>query len=261
MIDPISINNNDYRRWDLNSGLLDDQKNEINNNTNSFSRELKSIMQKNIPEDQIGIIDCNQLYREAKSSSKNDQEAEEQLNVITQNIMNADRPGYKRVLPQKNNNGEYITDNTAGRLIKSNNTLDIAISGDSKGIKLNDGTYQRSISIMFNKQGHPITHDKQIPLQIKHAPNTDKDWSYRHISIDKQGKVMDKNNGEYLGEIIFDKTKNSLLAQGYQEASNVNVPLEMIRLNNYLRNVEMQRAMYTIDTSLDKESLNIAKSS
>ena len=201
-------------------------------------------------------MDCGN----AEKSIQDSRDANEKsIKSSISNILNADKPGYKRVLPFKDANGNLIEENTKGRLEKTNWPLDLSLDGMGQGFKLQNGEYTRDGRFKFDIQGRLVTVEDEIPLEICYEKNAPIDWSLKKIKIDTEGKVMDLENGEILGKIEIEKEKDSVLRQGYIERPDINLPLEFMGLAQKLRLVDLNNNLSSLGTKLDGEALQLVK--
>ncbi len=216
------------------------------------------------------------------------------MDVIAQNLANADTAGYKRdrvsfndyLLPQDLMSQEtdlkvmsihspLITDFSAGNLIKTGNPLDIAIDG--KGfIALEGSRFTRRGDLKRDSNGYLTTHngikvlgDKgtiRLPegkIQISLTGSI----SVNGVEADVIQIVDFKENDNLLkaGESIFQAdvqgTKaNAEVKQGYLETSNVSIISEMVRMIQTMREFETyQKAIQTFDEAAGKINNEIGR--
>ncbi len=204
----------------------------------------------------LNPIDCGNAEKSIQDSRD---ASEKSIKSSISNILNADKPGYKKVLPFKDANGNLIEENTKGRLEKTNWPLDLALDGMGQGFKLQNGEYTRDGRFKFDIQGRLVTVEDETPLEICYEQNAPIDWSLKKIKIDTQGKVMDLENGEILGKIEIDKEKDTALRQGYIERPDINLPLEFMGLAQKLRLVDLNNNLSSLGAKLDGEALQLVK--
>lgn len=209
------------------------------------------------------------------------------MDIISQNLANADTVGYKRdkvsfndyLIPQDlmnpvpdlkvmSSHSPLITDFSEGNLIKTGNALDVAIDG--KGfIALEDSRYTRRGDLKRDKEGYLTTYNGAKVLGEK-GPIKLPDGKIEisptgSVSVNKVEadviKVIDFKQNASLsktGEGIFltneQGTKtNAEIKQGYLESSNVSIISEMIRMIQTLREFETyQKAINTFDEAAGK---------
>lgn len=209
------------------------------------------------------------------------------MEVISQNLANADTIGYKRdkvsfndyLIPQDlmspapdlkamSFHSPLITDFSEGSLIKTGNALDIAIDG--KGFIALDGSrYTRRGDLKRDKDGYLTTYNgikvlgEKGPIKLpdgKIEITSTGSLSVNNVEADVI-KIVDFKQAESLsktGESIFftnvQGTKASAeIKQGYLETSNVNIIREMVRMIQTLREFETyQKAIHTFDEATGK---------
>ena len=210
-----------------------------------------------------------------------------QMDIISQNLANADTTGYKRdkvsfndylvprdlVSPEPefkamSYHSPLITDYSEGNLVKTNNAFDIAIEG--KGfIALEGDRYTRRGDLKRDKDGYLTTYhgikvmgDKG-PIRLPEGAveiSPSGSISVNKVEVDVI-KIVDFTNNQSLskaGESIFISTEQALKAnaevkQGYLETSNVSVIKEMVTMIQALREYETyQKAIQTFDEAAAK---------
>jgi flagellar basal-body rod protein FlgF len=217
-----------------------------------------------------------------------------QMEVISQNLANADTIGYKRddvsfkdyLIPQDvisyepdgrdmSDISSFTTDLSSSTHIKTGNPLDIAIEGTGfvalegnrytrKGDLKKDSqqylTTQNGIKVMGEKG--PIKLPEGI-IQISESGdvsvNGEKVDSIRIVDF-KQTKDLTKAGGD----MFFSKAKPSkakaMVKQGYLEKSNVEVVKEMINMIRMVREFEMfQKAIQCFDEAQGKATNEMGK--
>ncbi len=236
------------------------------NNTNDKNPEnFNDLLTKNTTQKGLASYGgCHSLTPincgDATKSIKDSREASEKsIQGSISNILNADKPGYKKVLPFKDANGNLIEEATQGRLEKTNWPLDLSIDGMGEGFKLHNGNYTRDGRFKFDIQGRLVTVEDEIPLEICYEESAPIDWSLKKIKIDSEGKVRDLENGDILGKIEVNKNKESTIRQGYIERPDINLPLEFMGLAQKLRLVDLNNNLSSLGTKLDGEALQLVK--
>lgn len=217
---------------------------------------------------------------------------QKQMDVITQNIANANTTGYKKdsiafreyLLPrtgQKPDNrvmstfASQSTDFSNGGLIQTGNPLDVAIEGDGF-IALEGGRFTRRGDLRRDKDGYLVTGNglkvmgSAGPIQL---PDGD-------ISIKNDGAVEVNNTTvdtislrsfpdqgllTKAGAGVFTSTEsgrpsNARLRQGVLEASNVEVVSEMVCMISAVREFEsFQKAIHIFDEATSKVNNEMAR--
>lgn len=210
-----------------------------------------------------------------------------QMDVISQNLANADTAGYKRdkisfndyLVPQDlmspdpqykamSFHSPLITDFSEGNLIKTSNPLDIAIEG--KGfIALEGNRYTRRGDFKKDKDGYLTTYNGVKILgekgTIRLPDGTIEISSSGSVSVNKVQadviKIVDfvqTGSLSKAGESIFTSNEQGTkataeLRQGYLETSNVSIIKEMVRMIQTLREYETyQKAIQTFDDAAGK---------
>ncbi|HEY9885907.1 MAG TPA: hypothetical protein V6C96_01475 [Vampirovibrionales bacterium] len=234
-------------------------------NKNSFDEILKDYKNqaknaaaespKNLGCTPLTNIDCN-----AKNAIENGQKvAKNKIETAMQNILNADKPGFKRVLPFTNPDGSAIYDETPGTLEKTNWMLDLGISGKGEGFLLEDGSFTRDGRFKFGKDGRLVSVDGDKPLSIKYFDDECTDWSMKQLEIDFDGIVRDKLDGKKLGQIQVSMGPKAKLMQSYLEKSNVNMPVELMGLSQKVRELELVNNIQSTGTRLDNEAIQVIR--
>ncbi len=210
-----------------------------------------------------------------------------QMDVISQNLANADTAGYKRdkvsfndyLVPQDlmspdpqykamSFHSPLITDFTEGNLTKTGNPLDIAIEG--KGfIALEGGRYTRRGDLKRDKDGYLTTYNgikvlgDKGPIRlpdgmIEISPSGSVSVNKVEADVIKIVDFAQTGTLSKAGESIFlsngEGTKaNAEVRQGYLETSNVSIIKEMVRMIQTLREYETyQKAIQTFDDAAGK---------
>ncbi len=214
------------------------------------------------------------------------------MDVYAQNMANATTTGYKKerisfkdyIMPSDNkqNNekdsrtmseiSEVITDFSSGTLMKTDNPLDVAISG--KGLfALENNRYTRDGSFKINSEGNLVTKDniKVLgtggPISIQGNRIDINDSGEIFVDSVSVGalKVVDFANKSVLvkvegGNFVTNEqgeAVDSQVNQGFLEGSNVQVVREMVKMLTALREFESYSKM--IQSFDDAESQTIDK--
>lgn len=213
---------------------------------------------------------------------------ETQLETITRNLSNSNTIGYKReglsfrdcIVSEERGRimasaSSVNIDFSEGQLIRTGNTLDIAINGDGF-ISLAGNRYTRRGDLKRDKDGF-LTTREGIRVLGKNGPIRIPDG---RIEIDREGNIavngvtIDRikivnlsinNNMVRVGDSAFyteeagKETKAEVL-QGYLEGSNVNVIDEMVKMITTLREFESyQKVIHAFDEATSKLSNEIMK--
>jgi len=210
-----------------------------------------------------------------------------QMDVISQNLANADTVGYKRdkvsfndyLIPQDlmaqdpdlkvmSYHSPLITDFSEGNLIKTGNALDIAVEGEGF-IALEGNRYTRRGDLKKDKEGYLTAHNGikvlgnrgtiRLPDGIVDISPTGS-ISVNRVEVDTINIVDFKQAGSLskAGESIFLSNEQGVKAtagikQGYLETSNVNIIREMVKMIQTLREYETyQKAIQTFDDAAGK---------
>ncbi len=210
-----------------------------------------------------------------------------QMDIISQNLANADTVGYKKdkisfndyLVPSDIMSPEpeframsyhspLITDFSEGNIIRTGNSLDIAIEG--KGfIALEGGRYTKRGDLKRDKDGYLTTQNgikvmgEKGPIRLPEGTveiSPSGSISVNKVEVDVI-KIVDFTNIQNLskaGESIFLSIEQGLKAssevkQGYLETSNVSVIKEMVKMIQTLREYETyQKAIQTFDEAAAK---------
>jgi len=201
-------------------------------------------------------IDCSsESHRESFN-----QDIKESFENSINNISNLNTPGYRRISSYKDPvTGEYIVDNSQGRLSQTGSPLDIAVKGSGKGIMLADGEYTRDGRLKFGEGGRLVRAADDKPLAIDFEKGAPTDWSALPLQIDRQGNVYNRSNRQRLGQIKADIAAEGYLIQGYAEGSNINMPLELMDFTRKLRLLESKNASQSSQYRLDSEAIQVAR--
>ena len=217
-----------------------------------------------------------------------------QMEVIAQNLANADTVGYKKdkisfkdyLMPMDiiglqpdgkvmSSISSFKTDFSVGNLIKTGNSLDIALDG-SGFIALEGDRYTRRGDLERDREGYLTTHNgikvlgNNGPIRL---PNGNVEISVtggisvNGVQVDSI-KIIDFPQTESpskVGEGIFFKNENGVKAdisvkQGYLETSNVDIIKEMVSMIETLREFEAyQKAIQTFDEASAKINNEIGR--
>jgi len=215
-----------------------------------------------------------------------------QLDVITQNIANANTTGYKKdglsfqeYLLQKQTGAmqdgrsmsefsDFKTDLTNGTLVKTGNPLDIAVEGNGL-IALDGDRYTRRGDLKVNSEGYLTTHDgtkvlgEGGPMLLPEGPvDIDADGKVSVTEVDSTVpteidtiKIMDFGpNAKIIktgdGQLTVNGSGTqvtSAVKQGYLESSNVDPVLEMVHMIETMREYESyQKMIQSLDQATAK---------
>lgn len=198
-------------------------------------------------------IDCDPQASLDKSRERVQNEIENTVG----NIVNADKPGFKKVLPFRDENGNVLYDESNGALQRTNWQLDLAVMGEGKGFELVNGQFTRDGRFKFGKDGNLVTVQGEIPLKICYQDGAPVDWSMKRLKIDFEGKVVDEQTGQYLGQVQADKDERGKVLQSYIEKSNVNLPVEFMGLAQKLRLIDLTNGIFSTGMKLDSEAVQL----
>lgn len=194
----------------------------------------------------------------------------ELMSITNENIVGFDKVGYQRKIPVVSSFAEYIgeaaisttTDDTVGRLVYTENPLDIALAEKGyfqietkEGIKLTrDGRFK------MTKDGNILTLDGSkvltnvgTPLVLPVVPEKPED-----ITVDLNGvvRVLDKKTRKFqtAGTLaVVTQDGMAVLApnvrQGYNEASNVSLQSEFMEAMPYVQTFKANSQLYKIQNS------------
>lgn len=213
---------------------------------------------------------------------------QKQIDLISQNLANANTLGYRKnkisfkdyVMSQQSDIGElpdgramsevssFATDFSNGSLIRTGNTLDIALDG-AGFISLEGSMYTKRGDLKRDKDGYLTIQEglkvlgNNGPIQIPNGIieiNVSGDISVDGIQIDTM-KVVDFPDLSSLiksGKEIFSSDQKSIpskatIKQGYLETSNVEVVKEMVLMITSLREFEAyQKVIHAFDEAMAK---------
>ncbi|MEW6417047.1 MAG: flagellar hook basal-body protein [Nitrospirota bacterium] len=217
-----------------------------------------------------------------------------QMEVISQNLANAATAGYKKdnisfkdyLIPKDtfvfqpdgrvmSNISSLKTDFSAGELVKTGNSLDIAIDGNGF-ISLEGNLYTRRGDMKRNSEGYLTSYNgikvlgSSGPVRLpdgKVEISITGDIAVNGIVIDSL-KLVEFPNTDGLSKVgdgIFFKQEggtksNASVKQTYLEASNVDVIKEMVRMIETLREFEsFQKAIRIFDEASEKINNEIGR--
>jgi flagellar basal-body rod protein FlgF len=219
---------------------------------------------------------------------------QKQVEVISQNLANADTLGYKKdvlsfkdsIIPQDilsmepdgramSDLSSSVIDFSNGDLVRTGNPLDIAIEGDGF-IALEGGGYTRRGDLRRDAEGYLTTYNglrvlgKKGPIRLPDGKTeisehgmvssggTEID-TLRVIRFGEAERLSRKNGGIFSATGKGTESK-ALLKTGYLEKSNVDVVKEMVYLIDSLREFEMfQRAIHSFDDATAKVNNEMAR--
>lgn len=217
-----------------------------------------------------------------------------QMEVISQNLANAATVGYKKdkisfqdyLIPRDtviyqhdgrvmSDISSFKTDFSAGELVKTGNSLDIAIDG-SGFIALEGNRYARRGDMKRDSEGYLTSYNgikvlgSSGPIRLpdgKVEISVTGDIAVNGIVIDSL-KLVEFPNTDGLSKVgggIFFKQEggikaNASVKQAYLEASNVDVIKEMVRMIETLREFEsFQKAIQIFNEASEKINNEIGR--
>ena len=193
------------------------------------------------------------------------------MGIFGENIIGFDKVGYQRKDAVISSFAEYIgsnalsynVDNQVGRLLMTENPLDLALSEKGYFQILNsNGTIEltRDGRFKINKAGELLTLDNQKvlsstgnPIILPFVPK-----ELNHISIGLDGKVgvfdAEKRglvSAGYIGVVSEDgsQVQGNCVRQGYIESSNVTLEREYAEMANYQKSFSANRQMFKIQNN------------
>ena len=193
------------------------------------------------------------------------------MGIFGENIVGFDKVGYQRKEAVISSFAEYIgtnalsynVDNQVGRLLMTENPLDLALSERGYFQILNsDGTIEltRDGRFKINKSGELLTLDNQKvlsstgnPIVLPFVPK-----ELNHISIGLDGKIgvfdTEKRglvSAGYIGVVSEDGSivPGNCVRQGYIESSNVTLEREYAEMANYQKSFSANRQMFKIQNN------------
>ena len=193
------------------------------------------------------------------------------MGIFGENIVGFDKIGYQRKEAVVSSFAEYIgtnalsysTDTQVGRLSRTGNALDVALSEKGYFQVLNkDGSIEltRDGRFMLNKDGELLTQAGQKVLSAGGEPivfpAVPEDTSLINIGLDGKIGVFDSEKrglvpAGRIGIVSSDGTLcgTNCVRQGYVESSNVALEKEYIEMSNYNRSFEANRQMFKLQNS------------
>ncbi len=220
---------------------------------------------------------------------------ERRLDIASNNLANADTPGFKKqgitfeeyMLKQQDGTnrtakGEVIwQDMSAGTVTFTDNQWDFAINGEGffkvqtpAGIR-----YTRAGNFMLDAQSQLITQEG-YPVLGSNAPIVLEDTTGKYVTISPDGHFfVDETDAGQLDVVKFDNPENLKrmgrnyfsappeagaeqpvedvnIAQGYLELSNVNTIEDMINLIDLHRAYELQQKTLQAVDQMDDKAVN-----
>ena len=194
----------------------------------------------------------------------------ELIGMINENIAGFDKVGFQRREPIVSSMTEFLgvhglsttVDDQVGRIIASNNPLDIAIAQKGyfqiqtpNGVKLTrDGRFKLDKEgNLLSLEDFPVLSDAGMPIKLPCIPeNIDK------VRVDSKGKISVYNpstnqltDAGILG--VVDATGVAVLnpdiKQGYNEYSNVALQNEFLKVKPIVSNFEANRQIFLIESN------------
>lgn len=192
------------------------------------------------------------------------------MGITNENVVGFDKVGYQKKIPVVSSFAEFIgeeaisttTDDTVGRLVNTNNPLDIALAEKGyfqvqsvDGIKLTrDGRFKLDKNgQLLTLDGANVLNNMGLPLVLPLVPEKLED-----ITIDLDGVVKVLNaktrkfeNAGILGVVSQDGVAvlSPNVRQGYNEHSNVSLQSEFMQAMMYPKAFEANRQLYQIQNS------------
>ena len=192
------------------------------------------------------------------------------MNITNENIVGFDKVGYQRKIPVISSFAEYLgeealsttTDDTVGRLVWTQNPLDIALAEKGyfqiqtkEGIKLTrDGRLKLTKDgELLTLEGDKILNDVGEPLTLPLVPEKVQD-----ITVDLNGvvRVLNAKTRKFelagtLSVVTADGVAvlNPNVRQGFNEHSNVSIQTEFMQAMPYPKTFEANRQLYQIQNS------------
>ena len=194
----------------------------------------------------------------------------ELMAITNENIVGFDKVGYQRKIPVVSSFAEYIgeaaisttTDDTVGRLVYTENPLDIALAEKGyfqietkEGIKLTrDGRFKMTKDgEILTLDGSKVLTNVGTPLVLPVVPEKPDE-----ITVDLNGvvRVLDKKTRKFqtAGTLaVVTQDGMAVLApnvrQGYNEASNVSLQSEFMEAMPYVQTFKANSQLYKIQNS------------
>ncbi len=208
-------------------------------------------------------------------------EEQKRLDTISNNIANANSPGYKKdSIHFSDVLGEVsYTSMSQGPIHQTGNTLDIALSGDGfLSVQTDQGTlYTRAGNLTLNNAKQLVTQDGW-PVLGKNAPITIKDTA--NLRIGEDGQIFDgiepagsidivqfppgvsvkkAENGYFEPQTAGAQpvqATNCVVRQGSLEGANFNLVEEMAGMVQTMRNYESYQKTLQNGGNLDSELIS-----
>jgi flagellar basal-body rod protein FlgF len=209
-------------------------------------------------------------------------EQQKRLDVIANNIANANSPGFKKDNVHFSNFLDEVTYTSMdqGPIRDTGHKLDIALQGTGllKVQKGNETFYTRAGNLTLNSDKILVTQDgfpvlgKRAPIKIENPTS---------LRIEENGQVFDGDNQvdtlnivQFPSEVVLRKTQNGYfqpaskeaqpvpasnctVRQGALEGANFNPVEEMVKMVETTRNFEIyQKTMQTFDRDLDGQLIS-----
>lgn len=192
------------------------------------------------------------------------------MNITNENIVGFDKVGYQRKIPVVSSFAEYLgeealsttVDDTVGRLVLTQNPLDIALAEKGyfqiltkDGVKLTrDGRFKMTKDgEILSLQGDKVLNDVGEPLKLPVVPEKLQD-----ITVDLNGvvRVLNAKTRKFelagtLSVVTPDGVAvlNPNVRQGFNEHSNVSIHTEFMQAMPYPKTFEANRQLYQIQNS------------
>jgi len=218
---------------------------------------------------------------------------ETQMEIIAQNLANADTIGYKRetlsfrdyLMPKDGASPEpdgrimsyfssFKTDLSKGNLIRTGNPLDIAIDGDGF-IALEGNRYTRRGDLKRDSNGYLTTHDgirvlgDSGPIKLPEGRPVIDEAGGISVNgvrvgsirvVDFENPDLRKAGGGVYSAGSGGAPSKATVKQGYLESSNVDVIKEMVHMLGTLREFEAyQKAIHAFDEAASRLTGEMAK--
>ena len=199
------------------------------------------------------------------------------LGIINENVAGFDKVGFQRREAVVSSMTEYIgihglsstIDDQVGRIMVSNNPLDIAIATKGyfqiltpNGVKLTrDGRFKLDKEgNLLSLEDFPVLSDSGMPIKLPVVPdNIDK------IKVDSKGKVSvydNKTNSLSDAGILGVVDSNGMaiispdIKQGYNEYSNVALQNEFLKVKPVVNTFEANRQIFLMESNNLQKVIN-----